>query len=74
LPEENAYAVRVFSRGDYSLGGAEYHSAAPPIPGDDIDVHWLHGGPTTYGQPPSGKVRVVSVDEERRVIEGHLLD
>jgi hypothetical protein len=74
LPEENTYAVRVFSRGDSSLGGAEYHSVAPPMPGDDIDVHWLHGGPSAYGQMSARKVRVVSVDQDRRVIDAHLLD
>ena len=74
MSDENTYAVRVFSRGDYRLGGAEYQSAASPTPGDEIDVRWLHGNPNTYGQTPRGKVRVVSVDDERRVIEAHSLD
>jgi hypothetical protein len=74
LSDENTYAVRVFSRGDYGLSGAEYESATPPTPGDEIDVRWLHGTPDSFGQTPRGKVRVVSVDHERLVIEAHHLE
>lgn len=74
LSDESTYAVRVFSRGDYGLGGAEYESATPPAPGDEIDVRWLHGDSTTYGQTPRGKVRVVSVDHHRLVIEAHQVE
>lgn len=74
MPDEDTYAVRVFSRGDYSLTGAEYRSATPPKPGDEIDVRWHHGDTNTYGQTRRGKIRIVSIDEERRVIEAHLLD
>jgi hypothetical protein len=38
-----------------------------------MDVRWLHGNPNTYGQTPRGKVRVVSVGDERCVIEAHSL-
>jgi hypothetical protein len=71
--DENTYAVRVFSRGDSSLGGAEYQTTTPPEPGDEIDVRWLHGNLNAYGQTPREKVRVISVDHERLVIEAHLI-
>jgi hypothetical protein len=74
VDEEYIYDVRVFSRGDYGLSGAEYETATPPAPGDEIDVRWLHGNPTAYGRTPRGKVRVVSVDHERRMIEAHELE
>ena len=74
MSDENTYAVRVFSRGDHSLGGAEYDTVTPPAPGDEIDVRWLHGDSTTYGQTPRGKVRVVSVDHHRLVIEAHQVE
>ena len=74
MSDENTYAVRVFSRGDYALGGAEYQTATAPRPGDEIDVRWLYGTPNTYGQTRRGKVRVVSVDQERMVIEAHGLE
>ena len=35
--EEHAYAVRVFGRGDFSLGAGEYLSATPPKADDEID-------------------------------------
>ena len=71
--ENTSYAVRVFSPGDFSLGGADYRSATPPKPGDEIDVQMLHGNPDTWGVTPFANVRVVSVDEERRVIEAHVI-
>lgn len=74
MSDESTYAVRVFSRGDHSLGGAEYQTVTPPEPGDEIDVHWLHGNATTFGQTLRGKVKVVSVDQARLVIEAHELE
>ena len=74
MADENTYAVRVFSREDATLGGAEYRSATPPSPGDEIDVRMLHGNPSTYGATPRASVRVISVDENRRVIEAHLAE
>jgi len=73
LPDVNTYAVRVFSREDATLGGAEYRSATPPSPGDEIDVRMLHGHPQAYGAVPLANVRVVSVDDHRGVIEAHLI-
>lgn len=72
MPDENTYAVRVFSREDATLGGAEYRTSSPPRPGDEIDVRMLHGQ-QAYGAVPLANVRVVSVDEERLVIEAHLI-
>jgi hypothetical protein len=74
LPDEDTYAVRVFSRGDFGLGGAVYRCTTPPNPGDEVDVRRLHGVPDAYRRTKPGKVRVVGVGEERRVIEAHGLD
>jgi len=65
LPDENTYAVRVFSREDATLGGAEFRSATPPQPGDEIDVRIRHGT-KLHGAVPLANVRVVSVDESAR--------
>ena len=70
MPDENTYAVRVFSREDAALGGAEYRTALPPSPGDEIDVRMLHGT-QLYGAVPLANVRVIAVDQERQVIDAH---
>lgn len=72
MPDESTYAVRVFSREDATLGGAEYRSATPPQPGDEIDVCMRHGT-QLYGAVALANVRVVSVDEERQLIDAHLI-
>lgn len=70
---EQTYSVRVFSPGDFSLGGAEYRSATPPKPGDEIDVRMLHGNTDTWGAMPLANVRVISVDKEELVIKAHMI-
>jgi hypothetical protein len=74
LPDENTYAVRVFSREHATLGGAEYQATTPPTPGDEIGVRILHGDSNAYGTAATtATVRVISVDPDRQVIEAHLI-
>ena len=74
LPDENTYAVRVFSREHAALGGAECHAATPPVPGDEIEVRMIHGNVNGYGaMSATANVRVISVDPDRQVIDAHLV-
>jgi hypothetical protein len=64
----------VFSRENATLGGAEYHATAPPQPGDEIGVRFVHGTRDAYGATSSmAIVRVISVDPDNQIIEAHLI-
>ena len=74
MPEENTYAVRVFSREHATLGGPEYRAATPPVPGDEIAVRVVNGDRYAYGATTTtATVKVIVVDSDRKPIDAHLI-